>query len=111
MPPIVDFDGILAKFLKDMPLHHTLQRPIKSADMSDELFAEAIRIWEEYWKIEYLTVEEHRQLIELVGESKEYPIAKLTVRNAKIFVGVLVVNGHSVVIGDFAFYRQSDIDW
>jgi hypothetical protein len=111
MPAIVDFDQILADVLKDKPLHRSLQRPAKGEEISDERYAEALRNWEEYWKIEYLTNEDHRRLLDLAGDSKEYYIAKHSVGNAKIFVGTLEVNGHSTVIGDSAFYRHSDIDW
>jgi hypothetical protein len=111
MPAIVDFDQILADFVKDKPLNRKLQRPVKGEEISDERYAEALRNWEEYWKIEHLTNEEHGQLLALAGVSKEYYIAKHSVENATTFVGTLEVNGHSTVIGDSAFYRHSDIDW
>jgi len=113
MSAIVDFDRILADFLKDKPLNRKLQlqQPLKSEEISDERYAEALRYWEEYWKIEHLTDVEHRRLLTLSGDSKEYYIAKHFVENATTFVGTLEVNGHSVVIDGVAYYRHSDIDW
>jgi hypothetical protein len=110
MQRIVDFDRILADFLKDKRPPPGWRRPAKGADISTERYDEAIRYNIEYWKIENLTKEEREQFSKLVGENCEHYIAKMPVMTAKLFVGTLEINGCSMVIGDFVYFRQSDID-
>ena len=85
--------------------------PLKRGSfISDQRFAEAKRNYEEYINIEYLSDEDRKQLLDLAGENCEHYIAKMPVMTAKLFVGTLEINGCSMVIGDFVYFRQSDID-
>jgi hypothetical protein len=116
MSQIVHFDKIIADFFRNRPMPSKCCPLKRGSFISDQRFAEAKRNYEEYinieyWKIENLTKEEREQFSKLVGENFEHYIAKMSVMAARLFIGTLMINGRSIVIGDWAYLRQSDIDW
>ena len=111
MSSIANVDSILLHYLPNVPIPGDYAPPVRGSFISDERFAEASRLHEEYWKLENLTDDDRKRLLDLAGENCEHYIAKMSVMAAKLFIGTLIVNGRCIVIGDFAFLSQSDIDW
>ena len=111
MSQIVHFDKIIADFLRNRSMPSKCCPLKRGSFISDQRFAEAKRNYEEYINIEYLSDEDRKQLLDLAGENCEHYIAKMSVMAARLFIGTLMINGRSIVIGDWAYLRQSDIDW
>ncbi len=111
MARIVALDNFLDEELKKFELPSTIKRPCKTEYILDERFDECSYHFERYWKIKSLTAQQHEDIKRKAGEGAEYHLAKLSIQSAKMFVGPLTINGRSVQDGNFAYYRQSDIDW